>query len=168
MRIYQASGKDFKKIVAFFKEQRAKGATCVLAFGKAQTVDKLKKFVASRQGFEMFVCEDDEGRIRVVAGRERRGKKWNPKEPEMAINGFEAVDYNDYKRNDFTHRIELWKWIGRDNIKRGFELSELSIPEKAVCLVQALFGDAVTVVRVRETEKGRFFRIRIDWYKASL
>jgi len=165
MRFYQATEKDYEKIVQWFNEQRRKGATCVDRFGKAKTVEELKRFVEARQGFQIFVCEDDKGEIRVVAGRERRGGKWNPEEPEMTVKGFEAIDYNDYLRNDFTHRIALWKWIIRDNIRRGIKTSELYVPEKAIPLAEKLLGNAFSILRLREDRAGKTYYIRIDLSK---
>jgi len=165
VKFYQATERDYKKIVDWFNQEREKGATCVDRFGKATTVRELKEFVESKQGFEIFVCEDDEGRIRVVAGRERRGAEWNPNEPEASVYGFEAICYDDYIEENFTYRIALWRWILRFNIDRGIKISELWVPEKAIPLAQKLLGEAFTIKRVEEELEGRPHLITIDLTK---
>jgi hypothetical protein len=116
------------------------------------TADTLKKMCDSRQGYEIFVCEDDLGNIKYIHGRERRGKDFNANEPEIVVGGDGVIFGADFEKKDFTYRTELWDWIVKYQYNTyGTNYGEYNVPKDELDFIKGFFGDDTITIKKETT-----------------
>lgn len=180
MVVYEAEIEShYKKIVEWLKEQpresfpfRCWEITAKQHQASLLDEDFFRKVKQSLQGVDVFVCEDEKGRIRVVAFRERRGKDFNPKEPQIAL-GLRAIpDQGDFEAN-FKFVKEAVDWATRnDFMKYHIETAVYDIPDRYLGLMERIYGDALEVIKETEVppistlpELKKIYRARISLLK---
>lgn len=180
MTVYIATTKKhFVKILAFMKKQPKDSFPfrCWQLEARQHEANLLNQGFFSRikealQGVDVFVCEDDEGNIRVVAFRERRGKEFNPKEPQLALRLRAIPDQGDFESN-FRFIKEAVDWATQyDYIEYGIETAIYDIPDMYLDLMQRIYGDALEIIEEIEIpplsilpELKKIYRAKISFTK---
>lgn len=167
MTVYEATTKKhFRKIAEFVKLQPAETSLMKCWQFGMRSLEDFTLLKKKRQGLQIFVCEDESKRIRLVWMRERRGPEFNPKEPSITSHAAFIMDWSDYQKKNFGFIKEVALWLTRYNYEKyGVRLAEHLIPQKFMPVAKEIYGNCLTVTRKQETPIGTCFFVRIDFAK---
>jgi hypothetical protein len=166
MTVYEATKDDFKKIVEFIAKQDTNNLL-IRCFSEGQGKTQTKYFeelLATEQGLKIFVCEDEKGQIRLAFWRQRRGKDFNIKEPELVTQARLVMDVEDYRKDNTAYFNEFIKWISKYEYETyGITRAIHWVEEKTIVFLQQAYGDALKILQKREeTIFGTLWKVEID------
>lgn len=191
MTVYVATTKEhFRKVLAFLRRQpkdsfmykcwqldamRSPEIRGKLKFSEFRKIDLTGRYFEAikreRQRLEVFVCEDETGKIRLIAHIEKRAPD-GAKEPLVAMRLRAFIDQADLQSGNFKYAKECILWAtrrGHDEFK--VSVAEYEVPDAFLPLMQGIYGDAMQIYKETEQpqqllpELKKIYHVRIDMKK---
>lgn len=164
MTVYEATTKAHsQKIINFIKSEPPDsfGMFCFKRQGgvfSSRFFDFLKQQIPKLQ---IFVCEDEENKIRCVWGREIVDISEKVKH---ARSRFAYMKDSDYKKGVLEHLKELWGYIiKKDFREHGIETRTHFTNQRYFDFGKQICGDALTVEEIVESPYyGKIFVTKLD------
>jgi len=170
MVVYEATTEEHLKKIVEFSETLPPESYLSRCWQRGKGGYALTELSKIRQGLQIFVCEDDQGKIRVVWMRERRGPEYNPLEPKMGTMANMIMDYDDYVNKEYRYMAELSFYLIKYNYYTlGIRYGEHWFPAEYIEMTKAVlaesFDKGFQILREEETPIGKVYFIRFDFAK---
>jgi len=171
VKIYEATENDYPKIVSFMLSQPADSPSrkCFRLIEKTEpSITFLKKLKASSLGRSTFICEDDDGNIRIIYSRDARG--FIEGEQKQVTGNFLFISNQDLKNENTEFLKQLFDFLIKDAYQnKGIIHANIVLGTVGIKLATQIFGDAL-IVKFKQPhptypELGEIWFVTIDSLK---
>lgn len=160
MVVYEATTKQhFLKLARFAAKQDAGNLTLKSwrnMFPKAQA-NVIEFAKQQKPQLDIWVVEDEKGKIRLALSIEKRGSEYHPKETKILTHASLIADDTDYAADNTQYYEELHHHLFKVYPPQGYLVGEFWGNKKIVEWTKRFFGDNMQILR--ETEHPMFGKI---------
>lgn len=153
MVVYEATTKKYyQKIIDFVKRQSEDSFVKLCWKHGHKGYYKPQFFAEYREkhkGLQLFICEDENGEIRVVWGRTLTKVEGMERYTTTSRLGF--MKHEDYEAENLKYLREMWDFLVEYDYRNyGVIIRHHLIPRKYLKFAKEHFGDSLQIINIRD------------------